>query len=94
MEESEGIEKTRVRERITEYFNTKQGYKFLKFGKFKKIKLGGATWLYIVEAEMEQGRDIALVPVSRAFPQGIIILNSEQVASIVRALIDGLGTPF
>lgn len=58
------------------------------------IKLGGGTWLYIVETVMADHRNYALVPVNRAFVQGIMILNSDQLSRIVRTFIDGLEKEF
>jgi hypothetical protein len=92
--DSERPEKRNVREAIIEYFRTHQGYRFKEFGNFKKTKLGGNTWIYLVETKMEDGLNLALVTVNRAFVQGIFILNSDQVAKIVKALIDGLEDPF
>jgi hypothetical protein len=94
MSSSDGKEKTRVREEIMKYYSSKQGYDFKRFGKFEKVKLGGNTWMYLVETIMTDGTNYALVPVNRAFVQGIIILNSDQLAKIVKAFIDGLRNDF
>jgi len=94
MSTSEKTEKRRVRERIREYYKVKEGYNFERFGKYEKINLGGRTGLYIVETIMIDHRNYALVTVNRAFVQGIMILNSDQLSRIVKTLIDGLEKEF
>lgn len=96
MNETEGVEKSRVRTTIEEYLGGKKEYDFEGFGNFEKIKLGGNTWIYVVEVEMKNWDNLnyALVPVIRAYPLGIVMMTSSQIARVVEALIDGLSRPF
>ena len=96
MSDSEGIEKQRVRTKIEEYLGGKKQYDFQGFGNFEKIKLGGNTWIYIVEVEMKDwdNPNYALVPVIRAYPLGIVMMNALQITRVLEALINGLSEPF
>jgi len=90
------IEKERVRAKIEKYLEGKKGYDLEEFGDCKKVKLGGATWIYVVEVRMEgwDEYNYALVPVVRANPLGCIMLSSSQLARVIEAMIDGLDEPF
>lgn len=65
-----------------------------EFGLYEKIQLGGGTGFYIVEPIINGSRYFALVPVNRAYVQGIIVLNSEHISKIIKTLVDGLEKDF
>ena len=92
---SEGTEKSRVRKEIESYFERKK-YSFTGFSRYKKENLSSGTGLYLVEIFVEEWSNpmFALVTVSRAYPQGMIVLNAEQISTAVKILIEGLHEQF
>jgi hypothetical protein len=93
--QKEGTEKGRVRKEVEDYFERKK-YTFKGFGRFKKGNISTGTGLYVIEIEVEEWSSptYALVTVSRAYPQGMIVLNPEQITVAVKILIDGLDEAF
>ena len=94
MSETRQKERNKVRTFIEEYFKRKSP-KLSEISGHKKVLLGSAVSVYIVNVKVEgwDSPTYALVSVSHSFPQGMILLNSAQLDLVNRSMKDEIDEP-
>ena len=95
MSGQQGVEKTRVEEEVRRYFKGKD-CTFKGLGRYDKKSLSRGTAVYVIEAKVEEwpAQHYAMVLVSRARVQGVIVLDAEEIQTVVGMLNDGLREEF
>jgi hypothetical protein len=91
MSQSRPKERIKVRSYNENYFKGIEP-KLVSIRNHEKVMLSGKTGIYIVNVKVEGWGDhtYAFVTVAHSFPQGMIILNSDQVGLVIQRMIEGI----